>query len=102
MLGLYLLLGRLNFFLAWLLTWIVALVLPILGSIELHRFAGTDPQAAFGLAVTFQVGLGVLMWLLLLRKLVFYSKIVACLENLQQQAIFDGAFFQTSKCSDKF
>jgi hypothetical protein len=35
-------------------------------------------------------------------KLVFYSKIAPWLENLQQQAIFDGAFFQTSKCSDKF
>jgi nucleotide-binding universal stress UspA family protein len=34
--------------------------------------------------------------------LVFYSKIAPWLENLQQQAIFDGAFFQTSKCSDKF
>jgi hypothetical protein len=35
-------------------------------------------------------------------RLVFYSKIAPWLENLQQQAIFDGAFFQTSKCSDKF
>jgi hypothetical protein len=35
-------------------------------------------------------------------RLVFYSKIAPWLENLQQQAIFDGAFFQTSKCSGKF
>ena len=35
-------------------------------------------------------------------KLVFYSKIAPRLENLQQQAIFDGAFSQTSECSAKF
>jgi hypothetical protein len=35
-------------------------------------------------------------------KLVFYSKIAPWLENLQQQAIFDGAFSQTSECSAKF
>ena len=34
--------------------------------------------------------------------LVFYSKIAPWLENLQQQANFGGAFFQASKCSDKF
>jgi hypothetical protein len=35
-------------------------------------------------------------------RLVFYSKIAPWLENLQQQANFGGAFFQASKCSDKF
>jgi hypothetical protein len=42
------------------------------------------------------------IWLFNQLCLVFYSKIAPWLENLPQQAIFDGAFFQTSKCSDKF
>ena len=66
--GLYLSLGRLNFFLAWLLTWIIAFVAPILGRIGLGRFAGVGPMVAFGLSLTFQVGMAALMWLLLVRK----------------------------------
>ena len=67
-LGLYFSLGRLNFFLAWALTWIIAVVVPILGNIGLGRFAGTEPRIAFGLSLTFQLGLAALMWFLLHRK----------------------------------
>jgi hypothetical protein len=66
--GLYLSLGRLNFFLAWLLTWIIAFVAPILGRIGLDRFAGAGPMVAFGLPLVFQAGLAALMWSLLLSK----------------------------------
>ena len=67
-LGLYFSLGRLNFFLAWALTWIIAVVVPILGSIGLGRFAGAEPRIAFGLSLTFQLGQAALMWFLLHRK----------------------------------
>jgi ABC-type Na+ efflux pump permease subunit len=66
--GLYLSLGRLNFFLAWLLTWIIAFVAPILGRVGLDRFAGAGPMVAFGLPLIFQAGLAALMWSLLLSK----------------------------------
>jgi hypothetical protein len=66
--GLYLSLGRLNFFLAWFLTWMIAFVVPILGGVGLVRFADTEPLAAIGLPMIFQAGLATLMWLLLHRK----------------------------------
>jgi hypothetical protein len=66
--GLYLSLGRLNFFLAWLLTWMIAFVVPILGGIGLVRFADAKPLAAIGLPLIFQAGLATLMWRLLHRK----------------------------------
>jgi hypothetical protein len=67
-LGLYFSLGRLNFFLAWALTWIIAVVVPILTTIGLGRFAGAESPIAFGLSFSFQLGLAALMWFLLLRK----------------------------------
>ena len=67
-LGLYLSLGRLNFFLAWLLAWIIAFVVPILGRIGLGRFVGAGPTVAIGLPLIFQAGLATLMWFLLYRK----------------------------------
>ena len=67
-LGLYLSLGRLNFFLAWLLTWITAFVFPALARIGLGRLIGAGPLAASGLPLIFQVGLATLMWFLLHRK----------------------------------
>jgi hypothetical protein len=66
-LGLYLSLGRLNFFLAWALTWLIAVVAPILGSIGLRRFAGAEPRLAFALSLVFQLGLAALLWFLLHR-----------------------------------
>jgi hypothetical protein len=53
---------------------------------QIRREGGQTPQIAFLCP----------FWL------VFYSKIAPWLENLQQQAIFDGAFSQTSECSAKF
>jgi ABC-type transport system involved in multi-copper enzyme maturation permease subunit len=67
-LGLYLSLGRLNFFLAWLLTWITAFVLPALARVGLGRIAGAGPLVASGLPLAFQVGLATLLWFLLHRK----------------------------------
>jgi hypothetical protein len=67
--GLYLSLGRLNFFLAWALTWIIAFVVPILGRIGLTRFAQAGPVVAIGLPWILQAGLAALLWFLLLRKL---------------------------------
>ena len=66
-LGLYFSLGRLNFFLAWSLTWIIAVALPILTSVGLGRIAGFNPQTAFWLPMAFQLGLAALMWFLLHR-----------------------------------
>jgi heme exporter protein D len=66
--GLYLSLGRLNFFLAWLLAWIIAFVVPILGRIGLVRFVEAGPIVAIGLPLTFQFGLTALMGFLLYRK----------------------------------
>lgn len=67
-LGLYLSLGRLNFFLAWFLTWIVGFVLPILAGIGLGRLLPAGPMVALGLPVVLQAGLAVAMWFLLHRK----------------------------------
>jgi ABC-type transport system involved in multi-copper enzyme maturation permease subunit len=67
-LGLYFSLGRLNFFLAWFLTWLIAVAVPILGRIGLARFAGVHPGNASGLAITLQLGLAALLWALLHRK----------------------------------
>jgi ABC-type transport system involved in multi-copper enzyme maturation permease subunit len=67
-LGLYLALGRLNFFLAWFLTWTIAYVVPILVRVGLHRFAAAEPRTAFWLSLAFQLGLAGMMWVLLRRK----------------------------------
>ncbi|MCX6923114.1 MAG: hypothetical protein NT154_07885, partial [Verrucomicrobia bacterium] len=67
-LGLYLSLSRLNFFLAWLLTWAIGFAVPIIGRTGLDRFTGADPWVAFGLSLTFQLTLAALMWFLLYRK----------------------------------
>jgi hypothetical protein len=63
--GLWLSLSSLNFFLAWLLTWIMAFVVPILGRIELGRIAGAQGLVSSGLPLSFQIGLAALAWILL-------------------------------------
>ena len=67
--GLYLSLGRMNFFLAWLLTWIIAFVGPVLARIVLGRLAGDDSMVAAGLPVASQIGLAAVMWVLSNRKM---------------------------------
>ena len=66
--GLYLSLGRLNFFLAWLLAWIAGFVLPALATLGLGRLAGAGPQVALGLPSVLLAGLAALMCFLLHRK----------------------------------
>ena len=67
--GLYFSLSRLNFFLAWLLTWVAAFILPLLAIVAIGRLAGVTPPFAFGLPMAFQVVLAALAWLLLSRKI---------------------------------
>ncbi len=69
MLGLYLSLSRLNFFLAWLLAWVAAFILPLLAIVALGRFAGAGPRLAFGLPIVFQLTMTALLWWLLERNL---------------------------------
>ena len=67
--GLYLSLGRLNFFLAWLLTWVVGFVLPpLIAAFVLPIAMPADPGLvwfAFGLPAIIQVPLVAVAWLLL-------------------------------------
>jgi ABC-type transport system involved in multi-copper enzyme maturation permease subunit len=67
-LGLYLALSRLNFFLAWFLTWIIAYVLPILARVGWDRVASVEPRFSFWSSSAIQLGLAGLMWVLLQRK----------------------------------
>jgi ABC-type transport system involved in multi-copper enzyme maturation permease subunit len=67
--GLYLALGRLNFFLAWLLTWGLAFLAPLSVTIALLR-RGNLPQAAVvGLPLVFEIAIGSLVLFLLDRKI---------------------------------
>jgi ABC-type Na+ efflux pump permease subunit len=63
--GLYLSLWRLNFLIAWLLTWTLAFFLPALSTVVLRRFQGTDPISSFALATLFQICLTAACWSLL-------------------------------------
>jgi ABC-type transport system involved in multi-copper enzyme maturation permease subunit len=67
-LGLYLALGRLNFFVAWLTTWIGGFFLPGLAAVGLSRFVDPRLPVALGLSSAFQIGLAALLWFLLYRK----------------------------------
>jgi ABC-type Na+ efflux pump permease subunit len=65
MVGLYLSLGRLNFFLAWLLTWTLSFLIPIVATIGLMP----PDDILFGLPLIFQVVMAVVAWFLLERKI---------------------------------
>jgi hypothetical protein len=80
-LGLYLALGKLNFFLAWLLTWALAFVLPLWGTIAAQQFAGVSAMAALRLQLLFQVGLTAVMWFLLQRAMSRRAFVVAKTER---------------------
>lgn len=67
-LGLYLSLGGFNFFLAWLLAWLIAFQLPILATMELMWRYDLSPRMAVGLPLVFQVLVAAAGWLLLERK----------------------------------
>lgn len=66
--GLYLSLGRLNFFLAWLLTWILAFVFPFVAMNWLTTWYDLQKSTVMGLALGFQVAVLFVAWLLLERK----------------------------------
>ena len=65
--GLYLSLGRLNFFLAWLLTWILAFVLPFVAT-GLMSDNGLQWSTAVGVSLLFQSAIALITWVLLERK----------------------------------
>src|SRR5437879_2985947 len=67
--GLYLSLTRLNFFLAWLLTWISAFVIPSFAMLALRGYAPTEPILAAVLSSTIQLSLAAAMWFLAERSL---------------------------------
>ena len=69
LLGLYLSLGHLNFLLGWVLTWVAAFVLPLVGSLALVQSAYCTPRTALVLMTTVQLLLSGLMWFLLDRSL---------------------------------
>jgi len=66
--GLYFSLCRLNFFLAWLSTWLVAFVLPTIIMLGLGPFAGLGQSMALLLPSAFQAWLAVTLWVLLKAK----------------------------------
>ena len=65
--GLYLSLSRLNFFLGWLLTWILAFVIPSFATIALGRFVRIEPSMATLLPSCLQIMLATVLWFLLER-----------------------------------
>jgi len=67
--GLYFSLGKLNFFLAWLLTWTLAFLLPIATTIALVRWDELPRITVFGLPLAFQIAIGLIAWFLLERKI---------------------------------
>ena len=68
-LGLYLSLGQFNFFLAWLLTWVLAFLIPVVATVELFPRGELPRFTVFGLPLAFQVAIGLLAWFLLERKI---------------------------------
>lgn len=67
--GIYLSLGRLNFLLAWLLTWVTGFVLPTVVSVELGHVQGFRPAVVVGLISGLEGILALVIWFLLDRKI---------------------------------
>jgi hypothetical protein len=66
--GLYFSLSRMNFFLAWGLTWVVGFVFPVIVMIALPGFGVVSKPDAFGIGLALQATLAAALWLLLQRK----------------------------------
>jgi ABC-type transport system involved in multi-copper enzyme maturation permease subunit len=62
-------LGRFNFFLAWLWTWSLALLLPIVATTVLIFRYDFRPSVVFGASLVFQITIGLIAWVLLERKI---------------------------------
>jgi ABC-type transport system involved in cytochrome c biogenesis permease component len=67
--GLYLSLWRLNFFVVWLLAWVMAFFLPAFSAIALDRFEGMDRWKIISLTSVFQIALAGACWFLLRRNM---------------------------------
>jgi ABC-type transport system involved in cytochrome c biogenesis permease component len=67
--GLYMSLWRLNFFVVWLLAWTLAFLLPSFAAVALDRFQGMNPFHIIALTSTYQLLLAVACWFLLRRNL---------------------------------
>jgi len=67
--GLYMSLWRLNFFVVWLLTWTAAFLLPAFAAVAFGRFQGMNPSHIFALTSTYELLLAVASWSLLRRNL---------------------------------
>jgi hypothetical protein len=67
--GLYLSLGRLNFLLAWALTWTLAFGIPAFASIELGQSQVLPTSSIIALTSMFQLTLAVISWILLMRSM---------------------------------
>jgi ABC-type transport system involved in cytochrome c biogenesis permease component len=65
--GLYLSLGRVNFFLAWLITWVATFLVPVAATVALHQYTAAGERFIFGVPLVFQAGLAAVLWLLLYR-----------------------------------
>jgi hypothetical protein len=65
--GLYLSLVRVNFFLAWVLTWVAAFAFPVTAMIAWPSFA-MNQALAIGIALAFQAALAAVLWLLIQRQ----------------------------------
>jgi hypothetical protein len=68
-LGLYLSLGQLNFFLGWLLTWCLAFLIPVVVTVVLFPSNELSRLTVFGPPLAFQVAIALLAWILLERKI---------------------------------
>jgi ABC-type Na+ efflux pump permease subunit len=67
--GVFLSLGRLNFFLAWLAAWVAVFVAPVLLAIILERSAGVSTRFAVVLISACDIALSALMWFQIQRSL---------------------------------
>jgi len=67
--GLYMSLWRLNFFVVWLLAWTLGFLLPSFAAVALGRYQGVSPSHIFELTSAYQIMLTVISWFLLRRNL---------------------------------
>jgi len=68
-LGLYLSLGRLNFLLAWVLTWMLAFGIPAFASVAIGQSRILSPSAIIALTSLFELALAMASWCLLVRSM---------------------------------
>jgi ABC-type Na+ efflux pump permease subunit len=67
--GLYMSLWRLNFFVVWLLAWTLAFLLPSFAAVALWRYQGESPSHIVALTSFYEISLTIVCWFLLRRNL---------------------------------